>query len=53
MIDRHFKKMEGNDHAPSSILQTIWRGFGIMVDDLAAALFTLLVIALIQKMISI
>ncbi len=53
MIDRHFKKMEGNDHAPSSMLQTIWRGFGIMVDDLAAALFTLLVIALIQKMISI
>jgi len=53
MIDRHFKKMEGNDHTPSSILQTIWRGFGIMVDDLAAALFTLLVIALIQKMISI
>lgn len=53
MIDRHFKKMEGNDHAPSSILQTIWRGFGIMVDDLAAALFTLLVIAFIQKMISI
>jgi len=53
MIDRHFKKMEGSDHSQSSILQTLWRGFGIMVDDLAAAFFTLLTIALIQKMISI
>jgi len=50
MIDRHFKNM-GDDHPPSSILQIIWRGFGIMVDDLAAAFFTLLVIALIQKTI--
>lgn len=53
MIDRHFKKMEGSDHSQSSILQTLWRGFGIMVDDLAAAFFTLLTIALIHKMISI
>jgi phosphatidylglycerophosphatase A len=51
MIDRHFKNIEGNDHDSSSILQIIWRGFGIMVDDLAAAFFTLLVIALLQKMI--
>ena len=51
MIDRHFKSMGGNEYAPSSIFQIIWRGFGIMVDDLAAAFFTLLVIALIQKMI--
>jgi phosphatidylglycerophosphatase A len=51
MIDRHFKNMDGNEHASSSILQITWRGFGIMVDDLAAAFFTLLVIALIQKMI--
>ena len=51
MIDRHFKSMEGDEYAPSSIFQIIWRGFGIMVDDLAAAFFTLLVIALIQKMI--
>jgi phosphatidylglycerophosphatase A len=51
IIDRHFKSRESTEHAPSSILQIIWRGFGIMVDDLAAAFFTLLVIALIQKMI--
>jgi phosphatidylglycerophosphatase A len=51
MIDHHFKNIEGNDHDSSSILQIIWRGFGIMVDDLAAAFFTLLVIALLQKMI--
>jgi phosphatidylglycerophosphatase A len=50
-IDRHFKKIEGNHHSQSSILQILWRGFGIMVDDLAAAFFTLLAIALIQKMI--
>jgi phosphatidylglycerophosphatase A len=51
MIDRYFKNWENNDHPPSSIFQIIWHGFGIMVDDLAAAFFTLLVIALIQKMI--
>lgn len=49
-IDRYFKNIEGQDHA-SSIPQIIWRGFGIMVDDLVAAFFTLLVIALIAKMI--
>jgi phosphatidylglycerophosphatase A len=53
MIDRYFKKMEGSDDSQTSLLQTLWRGFGIMVDDLAAAFFTLLAIALIQKMISI
>jgi phosphatidylglycerophosphatase A len=53
MIDRYFKEMEGSAHSQSSILQILWRGFGIMVDDLAAAFFTLLVIALIQKIISI
>jgi phosphatidylglycerophosphatase A len=53
MIDRHFKKIEDSDHSQSSILKILWRGFGIMVDDLAAAFFTLLVIALMQKMISI
>jgi len=51
MIDRYFKNWEGNEHVSSSILKIIWRGFGIMVDDLAAAFFTVLVIALIQKMI--
>ena len=47
VIDRHFKHLENSD-APSSTMQLLWRGFGIMVDDLAAALFTLLVIALMQ-----
>lgn len=46
-IDRHFKNKENVD-SPSSQLQIWWRGFGIMIDDLAAALSTLLVIALIQ-----
>jgi len=51
MIDRHFKNLESKNEGPSSMLQIIWRGFGIMVDDLAAAFFTLLAIALIQKII--
>jgi phosphatidylglycerophosphatase A len=51
MIDRHFKNLESNIEGTSSMLQIIWRGFGIMVDDLAAAFFTLLAVALIQKMI--
>ena len=50
MIDRYFKDLGDDDHA-SSMLKIIWRGFGIMVDDLVAAFFTLLVIALIAKMI--
>ena len=45
MIDRHFKNTENSD-TPSNSLQIWWHGFGIMVDDLAAALFTLLIIAL-------
>ncbi|QWD64278.1 phosphatidylglycerophosphatase A [Polynucleobacter sp. MWH-UH2A] len=47
MIDRHFKKT-GNLGTTSTRAQIWWRGFGIMIDDLAAALFTLLVIALVQ-----
>ena len=47
MIDRHFKNVE-NLETPSSQFQILWRGFGIMIDDIAAALFTLLVIALLQ-----
>ena len=46
-IDRYFKNKE-NMNTPSTQLQIWWRGFGIMIDDLAAALSTLLVIALIQ-----
>jgi phosphatidylglycerophosphatase A len=47
MIDRHFKTLENTD-TPSNFLQLLWRGFGIMVDDLAAAFFTLLLISLLQ-----
>ena len=50
MIDQHFKNLECNNQ-PSNLLQIIWRGFGIVVDDLAAAFFTLLIMALIQAVI--
>ncbi|MEY4496337.1 MAG: hypothetical protein RL744_1401 [Pseudomonadota bacterium] len=49
MIDRHFKHLEGGDHSsPSSFGLILWRGFGIIADDLAAAFFTLLTIALLH-----
>jgi phosphatidylglycerophosphatase A len=51
MIDRHFKNIDSTPSTPSSIPQIIWRGFGIMVDDFAAAFFTLLIMALIQVMV--
>jgi phosphatidylglycerophosphatase A len=51
MIDRHFKKLEVDINTPSTMMQTLWRGFGIMVDDLAAAFSTLLIIALVQVLI--
>jgi phosphatidylglycerophosphatase A len=51
MIDRHFKNIDSTPSTPSSIPQIIWRGFGIMVDDFAAAFFTLLIIAFIQVMV--
>jgi phosphatidylglycerophosphatase A len=51
MIDRHFKNNESKANTASSIPQILWRGFGIMVDDLAAAFFTLLIIALVQVFI--
>ena len=47
MIDRHFKNIDSSD-APSTLLQILWRGFGIVVDDLAAAFFTLLTFAALQ-----
>jgi phosphatidylglycerophosphatase A len=47
IIDRHFKNLKEDDQ-PSGLLQIIWRGFGIMIDDLAAAFFTLLALALVQ-----
>ena len=49
MIDRHFKHLEGGgDAARSSSGLILWRGFGIIADDLAAAFFTLLTITLLQ-----
>jgi phosphatidylglycerophosphatase A len=51
IIDRHFKNLESIANTPSSIPQIIWRGFGIMVDDFAAAFFTLLIMAFIQIMV--
>jgi phosphatidylglycerophosphatase A len=48
-IDRHFKRLEvGANSLPSNPKQIWWRGFGIIADDLAAALFTLITIALLQ-----
>jgi phosphatidylglycerophosphatase A len=51
MIDRHFKNTAGDNNQRSTYPQIIWRGFGIMVDDLAAAFCTLLVMALIQFLV--
>jgi phosphatidylglycerophosphatase A len=49
MIDRHFKYLESdNDSSSSSRKQIMWRGFGIIADDLAAAIFTLITIALLH-----
>ena len=48
MIDRHFKHLEGGDNSsPSNFGLIIWRGFGIIADDLAAAFFTLLTMTLL------
>ena len=53
MIDRHFKHLEGgNDSSPSNLKQILWRGFGIIADDLAAAFFTLITIALLHIALS-
>lgn len=51
MIDRHFKNTATDSSQRSTYLQVFWRGFGIVVDDLAAAFCTLLVMALIQLFI--
>ena len=49
LIDHHFKHLEGNTNsAPSSALQILWRGFGIIADDLAAAFLTYLVIVAVH-----
>lgn len=51
IIDRHFKDTATDHSKRSSLLQIIWRGFGIVIDDLAAAFCTLLIIALLQFLI--
>ena len=49
LIDHHFKQLEeNNNQAPSNRKQTLWRGFGIIADDLAAAFLTYLVIVAVQ-----
>lgn len=49
MIDRHFKHLElGDSSSPSSRGLILWRGFGIIADDLAAAFLTLLTITLLH-----
>ncbi len=48
VIDRHFKNSTSDTTQHSSYPEIIWRGFGIVVDDLAAAFCTLLVMALLQ-----
>jgi len=48
MIDRHFKLLEAGHHSsPSSVGLILWRGFGIIADDLAAGFFTLLTMTLL------
>lgn len=51
IIDRHFKDATTDRSQRSSLLQIIWRGFGIVIDDLEAAFCTLLIIALLQFLI--
>lgn len=49
VIDRHFKHLESGESAsPSSLVMILWRGFGIIADDLAAAFCTLLTIMLLH-----
>ncbi|HAT39179.1 phosphatidylglycerophosphatase A [Polynucleobacter necessarius] len=50
-IDHHFKSFVSDNFQHSTFLELIWRGFGIVIDDLAAAFCTLLAIALIQLLI--
>ena len=51
IIDRHFKNTASDSAQRSTYLQIIWRGFGIVIDDLVAAFCTLLVMALLQFLI--
>ena len=52
MIDRYFKTQESTQTSGTySLRANVWQGFGIMVDDLTAAFFTLLLIALGQTLL--
>jgi phosphatidylglycerophosphatase A len=49
VIDRYFKRLDNcSTSTPSNLKQIWWRGFGIIADDLAAAFFTLITMALLQ-----
>ncbi len=43
MIDRYFKHQE-NSNLPFTNMQMVWQGFGIMIDDIAAAFATLFIV---------
>jgi phosphatidylglycerophosphatase A len=45
-VDRYFKNQNQDD---ATMLRILWRGFGIMIDDVIAAFFTLLVIAIAMQ----
>ena len=48
-IDRHFKTLEDSQNqTPSSFKEILWRGFGIIADDLAAAAITVIIVVIVQ-----
>ena len=49
IVDGFFKKVPVVENP--NFWQTLWPGFGIMIDDVVAAFFTLLVIALFQTLV--
>lgn len=49
LVDRYFKKAPAAENP--NFWQTLWQGFGIMIDDVLAAFFTLLIIALFQTLV--
>jgi phosphatidylglycerophosphatase A len=49
VIDRYFKDCAWiAPGSPMTLAKILWRGFGIVVDDLAAAFATLLILALLS-----
>jgi phosphatidylglycerophosphatase A len=50
MIDRYFKDCAWiAPGSPTTMPKILWRGFGIVVDDLAAAFATLLILTLLSS----